>query len=183
LFVAGCEAGKLLSRSEWQERERLIAAFDRLIQRWPDVPELRDMAERASKEFQQGRVQIAWAFPQKFQLPEFRLSEQSEEEHWEESVQKLRKFWEAQLRIYRLFKNLDEPVADEPRKRRGPGKKGRNTSIDVRHEWAALRWLGISSKRIAGLYRTTATVSAIEKATSEILRRARVVPLDLTKPD
>jgi hypothetical protein len=175
----------LLSRSEWQERERLIAAIDRLILRWPDVPELRDMAERARKEFQQGHVNIAWTFPpKKFQLPD-RPSEQSDEEHWEESVQKFRNFWEDQQRIYQLFKSLDGPVADEPRKRRGPGKKGRNTSIDVRYEWAALRWLGKSPRRIADLYRTTATVSvsAVEKATNEILRRARVVPLDWPKSD
>jgi hypothetical protein len=47
-----------LSKTQRQERERLVAAIDRLILRWPDVPELRDVAELAYKAILQGRISI-----------------------------------------------------------------------------------------------------------------------------
>jgi hypothetical protein len=165
-----------LSKTQRQERERLVAAIARL--RLPELKEYPDLPELARKAILQGRVYRSYSFTQPFWLPKFRITEQSKEE-WEREADELYlKYRVEEWRKCHVYLSVDEPVA-ELRKRRGSGKTGRNASTDERYEWAALRWLGLSWKSIAGLClpcrskrALTAAVSTVEKAATEILRSA-----------
>jgi hypothetical protein len=177
------------SKAERQERERLVAAIDRLRLRLPDLEKHHHLAELAYKELLHRRVDRSWIFVRKFELPSFHISQQTTEEYRREALKQFQKFLDDQMNKYWWCINVDAPVA-EPRKRRGPGRTGRNAATNARFEWAVLRWFGLSWECIAGLYRLCksqkelmAAVSTIEKAATEILRTTRLtiqLP-DLTK--
>jgi len=160
-----------LSKAEREERKLLAAAIKRLAN-YGICPG--DIAARRCQELLKG-IDIPWTSTQKFSLPPVPKNEQSPEKWIREANEKYRKFRDDELRKALAVSSVDFPVA-EPTKRRGPGKKRRNASIDKRYEWAALRWLGCPWGMIAPL---DVAVSTVTKAGNEILRRAGL----LDKPD
>jgi hypothetical protein len=114
--------------------------------------------------------------PPQFQAPPFdRLNESPKEwkkkadEKWEQQCEQFlkdREFWVKQ--------GVDEKIA-ETKRRRGTGKaqsprKRKNTAVECRYEWAAMRVCGEQWKEIAARYKCKE--STVIKAASEVLRAA-----------
>jgi hypothetical protein len=105
------------------------------------------------------RVQPSWIPNQEFRLLPYRPSEETPGEWEERNVAALRKLCREQVRLYGLFSDALE--SSDPKPRRGPGEKGRNTPLDRRYEWAFLRLAGWSWKKIARAYNPTPQSEAL----------------------
>jgi len=160
-----------------------MAAINRLKWLPPEATEL------ARELFKAVHVKKSWACDQLFRPPAFRMSEQSEAAWKREVLKECEKFCDIQLERWRPWvrAGFDERVDEsdtKPDKHRGPGKTGRNVSVDARYEWAALRALGLHWKSIAGRYlpckseqELTTAVSRVQKAANKILRSAKLAPI------
>jgi hypothetical protein len=109
--------------------------------------------------------------PPVFQPPVYNRVAQSEDE-WEKVAMKawedhLGRFLAGQHEAERL--GIDEKVPAKP-KTRGLGKTRRNSDVDLRYKWAALRLRGTAWKEIAFEYR--ATEDRVRKAASQLLKLA-----------
>jgi hypothetical protein len=169
-------SGQAAAAGQNRQREARLGILKALqalgipVKQWPDFVQV---YYRESPQPMSARQLIS---PPPFQAPPFdRLNESPKEwkkkadEKWEQHCElflKDREFWVKQ--------GVDEKIA-ETKRRRGTGKaqsprKRKNTAIECRYEWAALRVCGEAWKEIAARYECRE--SAVTKAASKVLRVA-----------
>lgn len=158
-------------------RARIIQAFSRLGITWSECPDFVQVYYTGAQDRNRYRQLRS---PSPFQPPAFDRLNQSPEE-W---VKIANKAWEQhrdgflQGCEYWVKGGVAEEIP-QAKRARGPGKaratfgagrkRGDNTSLDQRYEWAAKYLAGVSLKAIAGEHANPSTVGRIAR---EILRKA-----------
>jgi hypothetical protein len=146
-----------------EARLRIIEAMQRLkipSQWWPDL--IQPAMWRGYRHI---------VVPPPFQPPNIDRLHQSVDDWVRAANVEWRRYTEKRTQAWRTMEEsgVDQEIAEAKRKR-GPGAKQRNASIDRRDEWAAWRLCGDSWKEIAARYQRQQ--SAVTKAASEVLRTA-----------
>jgi len=135
-----------LSKFGREERNRIIAAFERLgipREKWlplvgPEPPQIYQSLRSLEK----------------FTPPAFNSYEQTEEEWIALADEAWRKFRDNLVQRQRLARQLGVDEVLKPKRRRGQGKTARNARVEDGYEWAALRLMGMQWKEIAAKYQS-----------------------------
>lgn len=171
--VAG-QAATAKRNREREVRRRIIEALRRAripYNQWPDFVRAFCTDPHQHRQYQQ------CAIPSPFHAPEFDRLSQSPQDWVKESDKAWKRHQNQflQQRDYWVRVGLDEEIV-QGKRTRGPGTKmvghqrrGDNTPIDQRYEWAAKRLVKIPLKEIAGADADASTVGRIAR---EIIRSA-----------
>lgn len=172
---------------EREARLRIIAALHRLSippSRWPDFVQAFYSDPSQRTEYHQ---RVA---PSPFKAPPFDRLNQSPQDWMKVADSAWKRHRDRFLQTFPSWVSagVDEEIVE--RAVRGPGKKpptvarsrrrGENTSIDRRHEWAAKYLLGVRLKEIAG---ADADVSTVGRVARDIIRSAGWSTKPRTKPN